>query len=35
LATAALLGGIFYRRIMTGAPFNLDNAAELVDLVLR
>ena len=35
LATTTLLGAIFYRRLMTGQPFNPDHAAELVDLVLR
>jgi TetR/AcrR family transcriptional regulator of autoinduction and epiphytic fitness len=35
LATAALLGVIFYRRLMTSEPFNPDDAAKLVGLVLR
>jgi len=35
LATTALLGAIFYRRLMTDHPFNPDDAAKLVDLVLR
>jgi hypothetical protein len=35
LATAALLGAIFYRRLMTGRPFDPENAAELVELVLQ
>jgi hypothetical protein len=30
-----LLGVIFYRRPMTGEPFGPDEAAELVDLILR
>jgi TetR/AcrR family transcriptional regulator, regulator of autoinduction and epiphytic fitness len=34
LATAALLGVIFYRRLMTGEPFDPATAGELVDLVL-
>ncbi len=34
LATSALLGAIFYRRLMTGEPFDPADAAELVDLVL-
>jgi AcrR family transcriptional regulator len=34
LATAALLGVIFYRRLMTGEPFDSASAGELVDLVL-
>jgi TetR/AcrR family transcriptional regulator, regulator of autoinduction and epiphytic fitness len=34
LATAALLGAIFYRRLMTGESFNPDRATELVDLIL-
>jgi AcrR family transcriptional regulator len=34
LATSALLGVIFYRRLMTGEPFDPADAAELVDLVL-
>ncbi len=34
LATAALLGAIFYRRLMTGQPFNPDDAASLVNLIL-
>jgi TetR/AcrR family transcriptional regulator, regulator of autoinduction and epiphytic fitness len=35
LATIALLGAIFYRRLMTGRPFRPGEASELVDLVLR
>jgi AcrR family transcriptional regulator len=35
LATTALLGAIFYRRLMTGRPFKPEEATELVDLVLR
>ena len=34
LATTALLGAIFYRRLMTGQPFNPDDATQLVNLVL-
>jgi TetR/AcrR family transcriptional regulator of autoinduction and epiphytic fitness len=34
LAALALLGPIFYRRLMTEAPFDPDRAGELVDLVL-
>jgi TetR/AcrR family transcriptional regulator of autoinduction and epiphytic fitness len=34
LATTTLLGAIFYRRLMTGRPFQPDEADELVDLVL-
>lgn len=34
LATTTLLGAIFYRRLMTDQPFNPDDAAQLVDLVL-
>jgi TetR/AcrR family transcriptional regulator, regulator of autoinduction and epiphytic fitness len=34
LATTALLGAIFYRRLMTGAPLDPGSAGELVDLVL-
>jgi TetR/AcrR family transcriptional regulator of autoinduction and epiphytic fitness len=34
LATGALLGAIFYRRLMTGEPFAPDGAAELVRTVL-
>jgi TetR/AcrR family transcriptional regulator, regulator of autoinduction and epiphytic fitness len=34
LATTALLGVIFYRRLMTGDPFDPAHADELVDLVL-
>ena len=34
LATAALLGVIFYRRLMTGEPFDPATAGGLVDLVL-
>ncbi len=35
LATAALLGPIFYRRLMSGEPFDPERAGELVNLVLR
>ncbi len=34
LATATLLGTIFYRRLMTGEPFDPQRAGELVALVL-
>jgi len=34
LAALALLGAIFYRRLMTGAPFVPERAGELVDTVL-
>jgi TetR/AcrR family transcriptional regulator of autoinduction and epiphytic fitness len=34
LATATLLGTIFYRRLMTGEPFEPERAGELVALVL-
>jgi TetR/AcrR family transcriptional regulator of autoinduction and epiphytic fitness len=34
LATAAMLGTIFYRRLMTAEPFDPAAAGELVDLVL-
>jgi TetR/AcrR family transcriptional regulator, regulator of autoinduction and epiphytic fitness len=34
LATETLLGTIFYRRLMTGDPFNPTRAGELVELVL-
>src|SRR5476649_453139 len=34
LATLALLGPIFYRRLMTGEPFDPDRAAALVATVL-
>jgi TetR/AcrR family transcriptional regulator, regulator of autoinduction and epiphytic fitness len=34
LATVTLLGAVFYRRLMTGTPFNPREAGELVDLVL-
>jgi AcrR family transcriptional regulator len=34
LATVALLGTIFYRRLMSGDPFDPDRAGELVDTVL-
>jgi TetR/AcrR family transcriptional regulator of autoinduction and epiphytic fitness len=34
LATMALLGAIFYRRLMTDTPFDPRRAAELVDAVL-
>ncbi len=35
LATSALLGAIFYRRLMTGRPFEPAESSELVDLILR
>jgi TetR/AcrR family transcriptional regulator of autoinduction and epiphytic fitness len=34
LATVALLGAIFYRRLMTGEPLPAADARELVDLIL-
>jgi len=34
LATITLLGAVFYRRLMTGAPFDPDQAVALVTLVL-
>jgi TetR/AcrR family transcriptional regulator of autoinduction and epiphytic fitness len=34
LATTTLLGAIFYRRLMTGKPFNPEDAPQLVGLVL-
>jgi TetR/AcrR family transcriptional regulator, regulator of autoinduction and epiphytic fitness len=34
LATVTLLGALFYRRLMTGVPFDPNDAGELVDLVL-
>lgn len=34
LATATLLGAIFYQRLMTGNPFDPAAAVQLVDLVL-
>ncbi|HEV3389795.1 MAG TPA: TetR/AcrR family transcriptional regulator [Solirubrobacteraceae bacterium] len=34
LATVALLGVLFYRRLMTGEPFDPASAGELVELVL-
>jgi hypothetical protein len=34
LATATLLGAIFYRRLMTSRPFNPEDAEQLVTLVL-
>jgi TetR/AcrR family transcriptional regulator, regulator of autoinduction and epiphytic fitness len=34
LATVALLGAIFYRRLMTGEPLPADSAGELVELIL-
>ena len=34
LATVALLGALFYRRLMTGEPFDPQSAGELVELVL-
>jgi TetR/AcrR family transcriptional regulator, regulator of autoinduction and epiphytic fitness len=35
LATVALLGAIFYRRLMTGQTFKPGETGELVELVLR
>lgn len=35
LATTALLGAIFYRRLMTAQPFSPNDAGQLVELVLR
>ena len=35
LAVAAMLGAIFYRRLMTPRPLDPDDASRLVDLVLR
>jgi TetR/AcrR family transcriptional regulator of autoinduction and epiphytic fitness len=35
LATTALLGAIFYRRLMTPRPLDPNDATRLVDLVLR
>jgi hypothetical protein len=34
LATTTLLGAIFYRRLMTGQPFDPDDAGRLVNLVI-
>jgi TetR/AcrR family transcriptional regulator, regulator of autoinduction and epiphytic fitness len=34
LATIALLGVVFYRRLMTGEPLDPGSAAEVVDLIL-
>jgi AcrR family transcriptional regulator len=34
LATTALLGVIFYRRLMTGEPLDPDRAGEVVELIL-
>lgn len=34
LATITLLGAVFYRRLMTGSPFDPDRAPQLVGLVL-
>jgi hypothetical protein len=34
LATVTLLGAVFYRRLMTGTPFDPAEATELVALVL-
>jgi TetR/AcrR family transcriptional regulator of autoinduction and epiphytic fitness len=34
LATVTLLGAVFYRRLMTGRPFDPDDASQLVALVL-
>jgi AcrR family transcriptional regulator len=35
LATTALLGAVFYRRLMTGRPLDPGEVGGLVDLVLR
>jgi AcrR family transcriptional regulator len=35
LVTSALLGAIFYRRLMTARPLDPDEAARLVEVVLR
>ena len=35
LATTALLGAIFYQRLMTGRPFNPKKAGVLVNLILH
>jgi TetR/AcrR family transcriptional regulator, regulator of autoinduction and epiphytic fitness len=35
LSSAALLGAIFYRRLMTARPLDPEDATRLVDLVLR
>ncbi len=35
LATNAMLGALFYRRLMTGQPFDPNHAADLVNLILR
>jgi AcrR family transcriptional regulator len=35
LATTALLGAVFYRRLMTASPLEPAEAGRLVDLVLR
>jgi TetR/AcrR family transcriptional regulator of autoinduction and epiphytic fitness len=35
LATLALLGAIFYRRLMTAEPFDPQRVGELIDAVLR
>jgi TetR/AcrR family transcriptional regulator, regulator of autoinduction and epiphytic fitness len=35
LATTALLGAVFYRRLMTERPFDPNDADELVALILR
>ena len=34
LATTALLGVIFYRRLMTGEPLDPDSAGEVVEMIL-
>jgi len=34
LATTALLGAIFYRRLMTGEPLGPDRAGEVVEMIL-
>jgi hypothetical protein len=35
LATTALLGAVFYRRLMTERSFDPDDADDLVGLILR
>lgn len=35
LATTTLLGAIFYRRLMTGQPFQPEETNDLLDLVLQ
>jgi TetR/AcrR family transcriptional regulator, regulator of autoinduction and epiphytic fitness len=34
LATTALLGAVFYQRLMTGKPFDPEDAGQLVNLIL-